>query len=376
MDSIYSPPLMMKIMRKFKKVKVLTYLANTLTFGLIFWNLTISLAFADARIKDIVNFEGVRENMLVGYGLVVGLNGTGDNLKNSAFTEKGLKDFLEKLGVNTKGANLKTKNVAAVMVTASLPAFARTGNKIDINVSTMGDAKSLKGGTLLATTLLGADGEVYAIAQGPMSIGEATAPMKANLAAGYIAAGAIVEREVAFQFNALKHIKCALKNPDITTARAIATTINAQFDSSIAVAEDPGTVILTIPQGKGKPSPLNLLADIENLNVYTDTTAKIIIDQATGTIVVGENVKISPVAISHGNLNIKISPEQQFFYSMSGEEPGTSVPGQDIAMIEGGQTLQDLVQALNTLGIGPKDMISILKTIKGAGALQAEIEVV
>lgn len=337
--------------------------------------------FADSRIKDIVNFKGIRENQLIGYGLVVGLNGSGDNLKNSVFTQKGLVDFLERLGVNTRGANLKTKNIAAVMVTAMLPAFSRTGNKISsINVSTMGDAKSLKGGTLLATPLLGADGEVYAVAQGTISIGipptlsDATAV--AQPTSGYIQNGAIVEREIDFSLNNLDEVSLALKNADITTARAIATAINSNIFSDLAEATDPGTVKLIVPpEYKGKV--FALLADIENISIEPESVARVVIDEATGTIVIGENVRISPVAISQGNLVVKVTEAEKLEYALGYRKdmPKDSLPGQEIAMLEQNANLSDLVQGLNALGVTPKDLISILKTIKHAGALHAELEV-
>jgi flagellar P-ring protein precursor FlgI len=338
-------------------------------------------AHAESRIKDIVYFEGVRDNMLIGYGLVVGLNGTGDNLKNSAFTEKGLIDFLEKLGVNTRGANLKTKNIAAVTVTASLPPFSRTGSKISVTVNTIGDAKNLKGGTLLATPMLGADGEVYALAQGPISIGNKPAdtpdkPATLNPTSGFVENGAIIEREVDFQLNELSSINLALKNPDISTARAIQTAINAAMRKNIADAKDPGTVQLNVPHDYATDL-VGFLADIENIAVYPDTIAKIVIDEASGTIVIGDNVQISNVAIAQGNLIVKVSEEKEFIYNigmLGKSKPKPSKPGEEIALLKGTTKLSDLVQGLNLLGVKPKDLVSILKSIKHAGALQAEIE--
>jgi flagellar P-ring protein FlgI len=339
------------------------------------------LVQAESRIKDIVYFEGVRENMLIGYGLVVGLNGTGDNLKNSAFTEKGLTDFLEKLGVNTRGANLKTKNVAAVTVTATLPAFARTGSKIAIDVSTIGDAKSLKGGMLLATPLLGADGEVYAVAQGQISMGAKPAddpskPVTSNPTAGYVSNGAIIEREIDFALDDMTKINLALKNPDISTARSIETAINSALRSKLAAAKDPGTVAIQIPE-KYSANVVGFLADIENITVYPDTVAKIVIDEATGTIVIGENVKVSNVAIAQGNLIVKVSDDKEFLFNigmLGKDKPKASKPGEEIAILKETTKLSDLVQGLNSLGVKPKDLVAILKAIKQAGALQAEIE--
>ncbi len=339
------------------------------------------LAHSESRIKDIVYFEGVRENMLVGYGLVVGLNGTGDNLKNSVFTEKGLTDFLEKLGINTRGANLKTKNVAAVTITATLPPFARTGSKISVDVSTIGDAKSLKGGTLLATPLLGADGEVYALAQGQISIGtkpadETGKPATNNPTAGYVGNGAIIEKEIDFHLNDMSKINLALKNPDISTARAIETAINSALRNKIASAQDPGTVSISVPE-KYATNVIGFLADLENITVYPDMVAKIVIDEATGTIVMGENVKVSNVAIAQGNLVVKVSEDKEFLFNigmLGKNKPQASKPGEEIAILKETTKLSDLVQGLNMLGVKPKDLVAILKSIKQSGALQAEIE--
>ena len=272
---------------------------------------TSSMAHADARIKDIVNFEGVRENMLMGYGLVVGLNGTGDKLKNNAFTEQSLIAFLERQGVNTRGTELKSKNVAAVTITATLPAFARTGSKVDVAVSAMGDASNLAGGTLLATPLYGADGEVYAVAQGSVSIGgfraqgEATTITKGVPTSGFIASGGIVERETEFALNNMPQLKMSLRNPDISTAQRISDTINAQVGPGVANVSDPGTVILSVPAVYNN-NVTQLLADIEKLPIETDQVAKIVIDEASGTIVMGENVRIDTVAVAQGNLVVKV----------------------------------------------------------------------
>ncbi len=336
--------------------------------------------FAESRIKDIVYFQGIRENVLVGYGLVVGLNGTGDNLKNAAFTEKGLTDFLEKLGINTRGGNLKTKNVAAVTVTATLPPFSRTGSKISVDISTIGDSKSLKGGLLLATPLVGADGEVYAVAQGAISIGskpadEANKPDTTSPTAGFIASGAIIEREINFDFASLKTINLALKDPDISTARTIEMSINNAMRNKIAFAKDPGTVELTIPD-KYRTNVLTLLADVENVTIFPDSIAKIIIDEATGTIVIGRNVSISKVAVAQGNLVIRVGEEDQFLYRIGagdGTKPQKSARGMEIAVLDESAKLSDLVDGLNALGVRPKDLVAILKTIKHAGALHAEI---
>lgn len=346
-----------------------------------------------ARVKDVVAFEGVRDNMLMGYGLVVGLNGSGDKLQNNAFTEQSLIAFLERQGVNTRGLQLKSKNVAAVTVTARLPAFARAGSTMDVNISAMGDAKSLLGGTLLATPLLGADGNVYSVAQGPVTIGgfEASGQSGSTITKGvptngFIPNGALVEREIDFRLNDLGAVRLALRNPDITTAHSIARAINLQVGPGTSKVEDPGTVVVMVPAAyNGDVS--GLLADIETLDVKTDQPARIVVDEATGTIVMGENVRISTVAVAQGNLVVKIEETPQVSqpnpFAPEGAEtvivPRTDVTvdeeaGRQIAVLQEGATLRELVQGLNALGVGPRDLITILQTIKAAGALQADIE--
>lgn len=350
-----------------------------------------SSAHAESRIKDIVSFEGVRENMLMGYGLVVGLNGTGDKLNNSAFTEQSLIAFLERQGVNTRGTSLKTKNVAAVTVTASLPPFARTGSRMDVTVSAMGDAKDLSGGSLLATPLYGADGEVYAVSQGAISIGgfraegKATTVSKGVTTSGYIANGGVVEKEVEFALNHMPELKIALRNPDVSTAQEISSVINANIGPGVANVLDPGTVLLKVPDVYQDKVTM-LLADIEKLTVNTDQVAKIVVDEASGTIVMGENVRIDTVAVAQGNLVVRIEETPQVsqpgVLSPEGAEtvvvPRTTVsvddgPGKQLALMQRGATLKDLVAGLNALGVSPRDLITILQTIKAAGALQAEI---
>lgn len=346
------------------------------------------------RIKDIVAFEGIRDNMLLGYGLVVGLNGTGDKLQNNAFTEQSLIAFLERQGVNTRGSNdLKSRNVAAVTVTSLLPAFARSGSRIDIQVSAMGDSKSLMGGTLLATTLYGADGEVYAVAQGPVSIGgfEASGDSGSTLTknvptSGFIANGAIVEREMGFALNELSTMKLSLRNPDLSTAANIVTAINSRVGPGTANMSDPSTVQLTVPAAYTH-DVATLLADIEQLEVATDQPARIVIDEDSGTIVMGENVRIDTVAVAQGNLIVRVDETPQVSqpgpFAPEGAEtvvvPRTNISvdeqtGNKMAVLNKGATLKDLVNGLNALGVGPRDLITILQTIKAAGALQASIE--
>ncbi len=346
-----------------------------------------------ARIKDVVSFEGVRDNMLLGYGLVVGLNGTGDRLQNNAFTEQSLIGFLERQGVNTRGTDLKTRNVAAVTVTSVLPGFSRTGSRVDVSASAMGDAKSLLGGTLLATPLYGADGEVYAVAQGPLTIGgfEAEGDSGSSITkgvptSGYIANGGIVEREVDFDLNGMPSIKLALRNPDLSTASSIMDAINARVGPGSANVTDPGTVTLNVPISY-QQDVATLLADIEKLDVETDQPARIVIDEASGTIVMGENVRIDTVAVAQGNLVVRVDETPQVSqpgpFAPEGAEtvvvPRTNIAvdeesGARMAVLEKGATLKDLVGGLNSLGVGPRDMITILQTIKAAGALQADIE--
>lgn len=350
-------------------------------------------AQASSRLKDVVDFEGVRDNMLVGYGLVVGLNGTGDTLTNSPFTERSLIGMLERLGINTSGDfnTIKTKNVAAVMVTATLPPFSAQGSKIDVIVSTMGDAKSLQGGTLLVTPLQGADGEVYAVGQGPISSGftaqgQGASVTKGVPTSGRIAAGAIVEREIAFHLAELGKIRLSLRNPDFTTAQRIAEVINKHLNASLAFPTDSATVKLNIPDER-QGNIVGLMTEIEQLTVVPDQIARVVIDEASGIIVMGENVHISTVAIAQGNLTIRINETPQVSQPGPLSQGGTTtiVPRTEVTVEEGkenklallhsGVTLQELVQSLNALGIGPRDMIAILQSIKTAGALQAELEV-
>ena len=349
-------------------------------------------ALAASRIKDIVNVEGVRDNLLVGYGLVVGLDGTGDSLNSSPFTEQSLIGMLERLGVNVRDDGLSTDNVAAVMVTATLPPFARQGSRIDVTVSSLGDSESLLGGQLLVTPLLGADGEVYAVAQGALSVGGFSAQGAAESitqgvpTAGRIASGAIVEREVPFDLAGLTTLRLSLRNPDFTTARRVMDAINAAVGPNIATATDPATVRLRLPAGAGI-DVVALITRIEQLQVEPDQVARVVIDESTGIIVMGENVRISTVAIAQGNLTIRITEtpvvSQPAPFSEGGSTevvPRTEISVDDdsdrkLGVLSTGVTLQELVQSLNALGIGPRDMIAILQSIKAAGALQADIEV-
>jgi flagellar P-ring protein precursor FlgI len=354
---------------------------------------TLPANAATSRIKDIVAVEGVRDNLLVGYGLVVGLNGTGDTIKNSPFTQQSLIGMLERLGVNVRDQQFKTNNVAAVMVTATLKPFVTQGERIDVAISALGDSRDMKGGTLLVTPLLGADGEVYAVAQGPVATGAFAAQGAAESitqnvpTSGRIANGAIVEREIDFALNDLHKVRLSLRNPDFTTAKRIAETINRSRNTQMAVATDPSTVRLTLPRNY-KGQMFDLITDIEQLRVSPDTAARIIIDEKSGVIVMGNNVRISEVAIAQGNLTIRITETPQVSqpqaFSTGGSTavvPRTSIDVNDnsdkkMAVLPSGVTIQELVSSLNALGVGPRDIITILQSIKASGALQADIEVI
>ncbi|HEX6956655.1 MAG TPA: flagellar basal body P-ring protein FlgI [Ferrovibrio sp.] len=410
-------------------------------------------AQAASRIKDIADFEGIRDNLLVGYGLVVGLDGTGDSLTNSPFTKQSLQAMLERFGVNIRDAGtFRTANLAAVMVTAVLPPFARHGSRIDVTVSTMGDAKSLQGGTLLVTPLLGADGEVYAVGQGAIAVsgfkaqGAAAQVTRGVPTSGRIANGAIVEREVGFELASMPVLRLSLRNPDLTTARRISQAISTLAGEPTARALDPGTVHIDIP-APWHSDVIGFMTAIEQLTVETDQVARVVIDERSGTIVMGPNVRIDTVAIAQGSLTVRITETPQVsqplpfspgataipgiagtsaatgtvqvprigpdgqpvrdasgnfvFDTITQAVPGTgtpTVPGtgaggaqtvvvprtdiqvddqanRRLGVMRGGVSLQELVDGLNALGVGPRDMITILQAIKAAGALQAEIEV-
>ncbi len=363
---------------------------RALPLALCFVLLAFGTAIAQIRIKDIADVEGIRRNQLVGYGLVVGLNGTGDRLDSAVFTRQSLIGMLERLGVNTRDqeAKLQTKNVAAVMVTADLPAFARTGSRIDVAVSALGDSTNLTGGILLVTPLLGADGEVFAVAQGAVATGAIAARgAAASVTRGVptsarISNGATIERELGYRLGAKPVLRLGLRNPDLTTARRIATVVNAALGGTPARATDPRTVVLDLT---GR-DVIESLAKLEELRVEPDSPAIVVIDEASGTIVMGDNVRISTVAIAQGNLTIRVTETPQVSQPgpLSGGTtavvPRTGIQVDDsrdkrLGILHSSVTLRDLVGSLNALGIGPRDMISILQSIKAAGALQAELEV-
>eukprot|EP01037_Dinobryon_pediforme_P020414 gene20415-21031_t len=351
----------------------------------------MSTAQAASRIKDLAAIEGVRSNQLQGYGIVVGLNGTGDSLNNSPMTKQSLTAMLEQLGVNTAGTTMRTANAAAVMVTANLPPFATQGSRIDVTISAMGDAKSLQGGTLLFTTLLGADNEIYATAQGQLAVGgftvkgDSASVTRGVPTAARIANGAVVEREIGFHLASMNSLRLALRNPDFTTARRIAVAVNDLLGTPVAEPTDPATVRLTIPQ-RFNGNIVDLITDIEQLAVDVDLPAKVVVDDASGIIVMGQDVRVSTVAIAQGNLTVTVSerPEVSQPNPLSNGQTTTTPRTQitvdeqsknKLAVLKNSVSLRELVDGLNALGVGPRDLITILQAIKASGALQAEIEV-
>ena len=358
--------------------------------GLMLATLMATHSFAEVRIKDIASFEGIRKNQLVGYGLVVGLNGTGDRIRNSPFTKKSIEGMLERLGVgNLSNDDLKTKNAAAVMVTAMLPPFAKTGSTIDVVLSSLGDATSLRGGTLIVTPLTGADGEIYAVAQGPIAVaGFVAQGINASIVQGVptvarIENGAIVENEVKFALSSLKSVMLSMRTPDSTTVTRVKEAINRALGPNVAVALDPSTVEVHPP---GKMPIIDLMAAIENLRVIPDNIAKVIIDARSGTIVIGANVRIDRVAISQGGLTIlvedtlTVSQPQPFSIGETVVTPETKVVVENkptkFTVLEGDVSLQRLVDGLNAIGVGATETISILQAIKAAGALHAYLEII
>ncbi len=345
-----------------------------------------TICVANSRIKDIADFEGVRENQLVGYGIVVGLDGTGDNVKSIDFTKESIITMLDRLGINARDGQLKSRNVAAVMVTANLPAFAKAGSKIDVMASAMGDAKSLKGGTLLVTPLLGANGQVYAVAQGQLAIGGGNIDSMGVETSGRIANGAIVENETNFDLSSLNPIKISLRNPDFTTAKRVAEAINTHLGQDVALALNSSSIEVEIPNIY-KDKLVSLLTKIEQLKVQPDQLARIVIDEASGIVVIGKDVRINKLAVAQGNLTIKIAdvsllsepePFEQGYSTVSDYELVEAMPAVDakLSVMDMGVNLQDMVDGLNALGVSPRDLISILQAIKASGALQADIEVI
>ncbi|MGX0974683.1 flagellar P-ring protein precursor FlgI [Roseovarius sp. MBR-51] len=350
-----------------------------------------SVGASPIRIKDLVEFDGVRGNDLVGYGLVVGLNGTGDGLRNAPFTEEIMSNILERLGINVSGEQFRPKNVAAVFVTAELPPFARAGGQIDVTVSAIGDAKSLLGGTLVMTPLNAADGQIYAVAQGTIiaggfsAEGEAGGVVQGVPTAGVIPSGARVEREIDFDFTTIETIRLALREPDFTTAARIESAINGTIGRDAAIMLDSGTVRLTLSRMRAA-SPAHALGQIENILVEPERKARVVVDQRSGTIVMGQDVRISRVAVSQGNLTLRVQETplvvqpNPFAQGETVVVPRTQAefeeePGIGMAELEPGTSLSEVIAGLNALGVAPRDMIDILKSIKAAGALHAEFVV-
>ncbi len=344
------------------------------------------------RIKDIADIKGVRQNQLVGYGLVVGLDGTGDS-DSAIFTIQSMASMLEKMGVTVKAEDIQVDNVAAVMVTADLPPFSRSGSRIDVLVSSIGDAKNLQGGTLLFTPLKAADQQVYAVAQGPVSTGgfavggaSGSEVQKNFPTVGRVVNGALIEKEISNKFNQKKSLTLTLHSPDFTTSSRVARAINIAFYDKIARTHDAGTIEVRVPE-KYKGKVVALVTMIESLGVTPDTISKVIINERTGTVIMGENVRISTVAIAHGNLSIEISEgssvSQPLPFAEGGETvvtPDTEVLIQEgnnpIFLVNSGVSIAAVVKALNALGVSPRDLIAIFQALKAAGALQAELEII
>ena len=357
---------------------------------LIFFLFSASKAYG-IRIKDLANIQGVRDNQLVGYGLVVGLTGTGDK-QGTQFTIQTLASMLKKMGIEVNAQDIKVKNVAAVVVTANLPPFAKPGSRIDVLVSSIGDAGSLEGGTLVLTPLKAANQEVYAVAQGPISLGGFSASggggesvQKNHLTAGKIPGGALIEKEVSFQFNQKDKVIISLRNPDFTTVSRISKAINGLLGEGTAQSVDAGNVEILVPE-KQKGNLVPLMTAIESLDVVPDTMAKVVLDEKTGTVVIGENVRISTVAISHGNLNIQIKSETKVSQpapfsqgtTATVRETDTSINEENakLILIPEGVNIGEVVSALNAVGVTPRDLIIIFQAIKAAGALQGVLEII
>ncbi|MGR3292275.1 MAG: flagellar basal body P-ring protein FlgI [Paracoccaceae bacterium] len=360
-------------------------------FTIVFLLLLLPVSLANSteiRIKDLVEFDGVRGNDLVGYGLVVGLNGTGDGIRNSPFTEEIMTNFLERLGINVSGEQFRPKNVAAVFVTGTLPPFARAGGRIDVTVSAIGDAKSLLGGTLVLTPMKAADGQIYAVAQGTLIAGGVSVEGKGSSVvqgvptAGTIPAGARVEREIDFDFTKLETIRLALRTPDFTTAERVEKAINLSYGRTVSRMLDAGTVILDIKATR-EISPAHALGRIEKILVKPEMRARVVVDQHSGTIVIGEDVRISRVAVSQGNLTLRIQEQpiavqpNPFSKGETIVVPRTNVtieeePGIGLVEVNESTSLSEVIAGLNALGVSSRDMIDILKSIKAAGALHAE----
>ncbi len=365
------------------------YLVSALLFALAIWTLAPKPADA-ARLKDLASISGVRDNPLVGYGMVIGLAGTGDK-SGTGFTNQSLASMLTKLGVTLDPNQVKVKNVASVMVTATLPPFARPGQELDVTISSLGDATSLQGGTLLITPLKAVNGEVYAVAQGPISVGGYVGGsggdqvVKNHVTVAKVAGGAVVERSSVFDLNGQARLSFLLKRPDFTTAMNVARHINIEVGADVAMASDGGVVDVLVPN-RYQHRVVSLLARLEALEVPVDVPAKVIVNERTGTVVVGEEVRIREVAIAHGNLNIRVSSEQQVSQPNSFGQGDTTVVNQSelqideekkrLILLPEGVNLGEVVSALNAIGVTPRDLAAILQAMRAAGALMADLEVI
>lgn len=346
-------------------------------------------ALPAARIKDVASLQAGRDNQLIGYGLVIGLQGTGDSMRSSPFTEQSLRAMLQNLGISVLGTQTRAKNIAAVLVTATLPPFASPGSRIDVTVGSLGDAQSLRGGTLVMTSLSGADGQIYAVAQGSVVVtgisagGEAATVQQGITTAGRVPNGAIVERELPSRFKDSSDLVLQLRNPDFSTSVGMADAINryasAQYGAAIAESRDSQSVYIAKPK---MADLARLMADIENLVIETDAPARVVVNERTGTIVIGQDVRISPVAVSYGTLTVQVTETptvvqpEPFSRGVTAVEPNTTIEasqdGGTVAILNG-SNLRTLVAGLNSIGVKPDGIISILQGIKTAGALQAEL---
>ncbi len=369
-------------------VKQLFYKLVLILTGLLYF---VGPAYG-VRIKDIADIKGVRSNQLVGYGLVVGLNGTGDS-DDATFTIQSVAAMLEKMGVTVLPEDIEVDNVAAVMVTADLPAFGRKGSRIDVLVSSIGDAENLQGGTLVFTPLKGANGRVYAVAQGPISTGgfqvgsvSGSGVQKNFPTVGRVVNGALIEKEISTNFNDKPTLTLTLRNPDFTTASRVSQAINFAFYEPLARTLDAGTIEVTVPD-KYKGNTVQMVTMIEKLGVTPDSVSKVVINERTGTVIMGENVRISTIAIAHGNLSIEIKEDQRVSQPLPFSRGGDTVvvPESEVLVEEGnnpifvvdsGVSIGEVVKALNALGVSPRDLIAIFQALKAAGALQADLEII
>lgn len=382
----------MQVTRKTKNLatRIILNAARATAVALLLLHTTLTGVFgAEARIKDVAQIQGVRDNPLYGYGLVVGLNSTGDK-RQTLFTTQSLANLLERQGLTVPASAIKVNNVAAVMVTTNLPPFARTGSRIDVTVSSVGDAQSLQGGILLMTALRAGDNQVYAVAQGPLTISGFSAGGNSRVQSnhptvGRIAGGALVEKEVPLTLNGQSSLAYVLRQEDFTTARHMTDVINARFAGKIAQALDSRTVSVSIPE-EMRANLVEFIADVENLKLQTDARARVILNERTGTVVLGQEVRISAVAVIHGNLIVQIQTDFQVSQPLEFSKGATQVvpketttvkeaEGQQILFKEGA-SVQEIVRALNLIGATPRDVIAIFQAIKAAGALPADLEII